>query len=88
VAREFAAQGGRRINEVRNARMGIMQIDPLPSWSVSGEGNSDTTSVEKTIVATFAATFTTGHLSTNLTTTGCWDSVDRSSHRANSFPPP
>ena len=56
-AEQIATQGGRRIKELRNARMGVVQINPLHSSSTSWEGNSDTSSVEKTIVATIAATF-------------------------------
>jgi hypothetical protein len=56
-AEQIATQGGRRIKELRNARMGVVQINPLHSSSTSWEGNSDTSSVDKTIVATVAATF-------------------------------
>lgn len=56
-AEQIATQGGRRIKELRNARMGVVQINPLHSSSTSWEGNNDTSSVEKTIVATVAATF-------------------------------
>ncbi len=56
-AEQIATQGGRRIKELRNARMGVVQINPLHSSSTSWEGNNDTTAVEKTIVATVAATF-------------------------------
>ncbi len=56
-AEQIAGQGGRTIKELRNARMGVVQINPLHSSSTSWEGNSDTTSVEKTIIATITATF-------------------------------
>src|SRR4051812_14461341 len=56
-AEQIATQGGRRIKELRNARMGVVQINPVHSTSTSWEGNSDTSSVDKTIVATVAATF-------------------------------
>jgi hypothetical protein len=56
-AEQIATQGGRRIKELRNARMGVVQINPMHSSSTSWEGNNDTSSVEKTIVATVAATF-------------------------------
>jgi hypothetical protein len=56
-AEQIATQGGRRIKELRNARMGVVQINPLYSSSTSWEGNSDTTSVEKTIIATVTTTF-------------------------------
>ena len=56
-AEQIATQGGRSIKELRNARMGVVQINSLHSSSTSWEGNNDTTSVDKTIVATVAATF-------------------------------
>jgi hypothetical protein len=56
-ADQIATQGGRRIKELRNARMGVVQINPLYSSSTSWEGNNDTTAIEKTIIATVATTF-------------------------------
>lgn len=56
-AEQIAGQGGREIKELRNARMGVVQINPLYSTSTSWEGNSDTSSLEKTITATISATF-------------------------------
>ncbi len=56
-AEQIAGQGGRRIKELRSARMGVVQINPLYSSSTSWEGNNDTTALEKTITATIAATF-------------------------------
>jgi hypothetical protein len=56
-AEQIASQGGRKIKELRNARMGVVQINPVHSSSTSWEGNNDTTSVEKTIIATITATF-------------------------------
>jgi hypothetical protein len=57
-AEQIASQGGGAIKELRSARMGVVQINPLYSSSTSWEGNSDTFSLEKTITATVAATFT------------------------------
>jgi len=57
-AEQIAAQGGGVIRELRAAKMGVVQINPLYSSSTSWEGNNDTSSVEKTITATIAATFT------------------------------
>ena len=57
VAQQIATQGGRAIKELRNARMGVVQINPLYSSSTSWEGNNDTSSVEKTIIATVTTTF-------------------------------
>jgi len=56
-AEQIAAQGGRKIKELRSARMGVVQINPLYSSSTSWEGNNDTTALEKTITATVGATF-------------------------------
>ena len=56
-AEQIAGQGGRNIKELRSAHMGVVQINPLYSTSTSWEGNSDTSSLEKTITATLSATF-------------------------------
>jgi hypothetical protein len=56
-AEQIATQGGRAIKELRNARMGVVQINPLYSSSTSWEGNNDTTALEKTIIATVTTTF-------------------------------
>jgi uncharacterized protein len=56
-AEQIAAQGGRALKELRNARMGVVQINPLYSTATSWEGNNDTSSLEKTITTTVTATF-------------------------------
>jgi uncharacterized protein len=56
-AEQIASQGGRSIKELRNARMGVVQINPLYSTATSWEGNNDTSSIEKSITTTVAATF-------------------------------
>lgn len=56
-AEQIASQGGRTVKELRNARMGVVQINPLYSSATSWEGNNDTTSLEKTITTTVTATF-------------------------------
>jgi hypothetical protein len=56
-ADQIAEQGGRAIKELRNARMGVVQINPLHSSSTSWEGNNDTTALDKTIIATVTTTF-------------------------------
>jgi hypothetical protein len=56
-AEQIAAQGGRGIKQLRNANMGVVQINPLYSTATSWEGNNDTRSLEKTIIATVSATF-------------------------------
>lgn len=56
-AEQIALQGGRAIKEMRNARMGVVQINPLHSTATSWEGNNDTGSLDKTITVTVSATF-------------------------------
>lgn len=56
-ADQIAGQGDRKVSQLRAAHMGVVQINPLYSTATSWEGNSDTTSVEKTITATVNATF-------------------------------
>ncbi|MFA6286802.1 MAG: SIMPL domain-containing protein [Opitutaceae bacterium] len=56
-AEQIAGQGGRTIKELRAARVGIVQINPLYSSATSSEGNNDTSSLEKTITTTVTATF-------------------------------
>ena len=56
-AEQIAGQGGRELKGLRAAHMGVMQINPLYSSATSWEGNNDTSTVEKTITATVAATF-------------------------------
>lgn len=56
-AEQIAAQGGRVIKELRNAKMGVVQINPLHSTATSWEGNNDTGSLDKTIIATVTTTF-------------------------------
>jgi hypothetical protein len=57
-AEQIAVQGGRKIKELRTARMGVVQINPLYSSATSWEGNNDNSSLEKTITTTVSATFT------------------------------
>lgn len=56
-AEQIAAQGGRTIKELRNARMGVVQINPRYSSATSWEGNNDTSALEKTLTTTVTATF-------------------------------
>ena len=57
-AEEIAVRGGRALRELRSAKMGVVQINPLYSTETSWEGNNDTSSLEKTITATVMAEFT------------------------------
>ena len=50
-AEQIAISSGCRVGDVRFARMGIMQITPIYSTEVSGEGINDTSSLEKDITA-------------------------------------
>jgi|SRR5882757_9181043 len=56
-AEQIATQGGGAIRELRAAKMGVVQINPLYSSSTSWEGNNDNSSLDKTITATVTATF-------------------------------
>ena len=56
-AEQIATQGGREILGLSTARMGVVQINPLYSTSASWQGNNDTKSLDKTIIATVNATF-------------------------------
>lgn len=56
-ADEIAARGGRSVRELRSARMGVIQINPLHSTATTWEGNNDQQSLEKTITATVTAEF-------------------------------
>ncbi len=56
-AEQIATQGGRSLAGLRQARAGVVQVNPLHSSSTSWDGNNDTTSVDKTITVTVAASF-------------------------------
>lgn len=56
-AEQIATQGGRDIANLHDAEMGVFQITPLHDTGTSGEGESDTSSLDKTITAVVTATF-------------------------------
>jgi uncharacterized protein len=56
-AEQIAAQGSRNIANLHDAEMGVFQITPLHESDTSGEGESDTSSIDKTITAVVTATF-------------------------------
>jgi uncharacterized protein len=56
-AQQIASQGGRLLDQLRSAKMGVFQITPLHSIQTSWEGMNDNTSLEKTITAVITATF-------------------------------
>jgi len=56
-AEQIVSQGGRALNQLRSARMGVFQITPVYSLQTSWEGVNDTTSLEKMITAVVTASF-------------------------------
>ncbi len=56
-AEQIASQGSRKVESLRSARMGVVQVNPLYSTATSWEGNNDTSSLEKTITVTVSAEF-------------------------------
>jgi hypothetical protein len=56
-AEQIASQGRREVKELRSARMGVVQINPVFSTATSWEGNNDITSLEKTLTVTVSAIF-------------------------------
>jgi len=56
-AEQMAQQGGRRIKQLRSAKMGVFQITPPHSTETSWEGINDKTTIEKSITATVSASF-------------------------------
>ena len=56
-ADQIAAQGNRVIQQLRSAKMGVFQINPIYSLQTSSDGMNDTTSLEKTILAVVTVSF-------------------------------
>lgn len=56
-AEQIAAQGGRGIDQLRAAKMGVFQITPRHSVQTSWEGINDTSALDKTITAVVTASF-------------------------------
>ncbi|MGA1238167.1 MAG: SIMPL domain-containing protein [Limisphaerales bacterium] len=56
-AQQMALQGGRKIKQLRSAKMGVFQITPPHSTETSWDGINDRTTVEKSVRATVNATF-------------------------------
>jgi uncharacterized protein len=56
-AEQIASQGGRSLARLQGADQGIFQITPLHGNTTSWQGESDTSSREKTITAVVTATF-------------------------------
>lgn len=56
-AQLIARKAGSDVGAVRSARMSPLQITPATSMSVEGEGQNDTTSIEKALTAIVTLTF-------------------------------
>jgi hypothetical protein len=56
-ARQIADNSGAKLGAIREARMGVMQINPAHSNDATGSGNNDTTSLVKEITAVVSAKF-------------------------------
>jgi len=56
-AQQIAGNSGAALGPIREARMGVMQINPVHSNEVSDSGNNDTSSFEKEITAVISAKF-------------------------------
>ena len=56
-ATQIADNGGAAISRLLDATMGVMQIDPAYSTNVSLQGNDDTTSYKKVVIAVVHADF-------------------------------
>lgn len=56
-AEQIAGNSGAKLGAIMDARMGVMQINPVNSNSVSDSGNNDTTSRVKEITAVVSARF-------------------------------
>jgi uncharacterized protein len=56
-AEQIAKQGGRQIDSLRSAKMGVFQITPQFENGTSWEGQNDTGSFDKTLTAVVSATF-------------------------------
>jgi uncharacterized protein len=56
-ATQIASNSGATLGRIIDAKMGVLQVNPLYSTDVSSEGNNDTTSYQKTIMAVIHADF-------------------------------
>jgi uncharacterized protein len=56
-ARQIAENSGAKLGGLQEARMGVMQINPVHSTDVSDMGNSDTSSFEKEVMGVVSAKF-------------------------------
>ena len=56
-AQQIAANSAAKVGTIVDARMGVMQINPIHSYEATGSGQSDTSSYEKEITAVVNAKF-------------------------------
>ncbi|MBI3879380.1 MAG: SIMPL domain-containing protein [Verrucomicrobia bacterium] len=56
-AEQIAGTGGRKVDQLRAAKMGVFQITPQHAIKVSWDGENDVSSLDKTITAVVNATF-------------------------------
>ncbi|MFN0149540.1 MAG: SIMPL domain-containing protein [bacterium] len=56
-AEQIASSTGAKVGALRSARMGVMQINPAGMTEVSAEGNNDTSSLEKDVLAIVTSSF-------------------------------
>jgi hypothetical protein len=56
-AEQIATATGAKLGALRSARMGVMQINPAESTDTSSEGNNDTSSLEKDVIAVVSSSF-------------------------------
>ncbi len=56
-AEQIAQATGARLGPLRSARMGVMQINPADSTETSSEGNNDTSSLDKDVIAVVTSNF-------------------------------
>jgi hypothetical protein len=56
-AQQIASNSGAELGAIVDARMGVMQINPVHSYEASGSGQNDTSSYEKEITAVVSARF-------------------------------
>src|SRR5258708_28923275 len=59
-AEQMATNMGSGVTSLQSAKMGVMQINAANETEVSAEGNNDTTSLDKDIMAVVTATFGVG----------------------------
>jgi uncharacterized protein len=56
-AEQIALATGAKLGSLRSAKMGVMQINPADSTETSSEGNNDTSSLDKDVIAVVTSNF-------------------------------